>query len=83
MSAIRSLHVEHGYGDPTEQALRVKLAIRAIEIDQPRPIQKLTITLLILQRIYPVISLDSYDEFMIWSAMCLAHFACLRAGEFT
>jgi hypothetical protein len=83
MSAIRSLHVEHGYGNPTEQALRVKLAIRAIEIDQPRPIQKLTITLLILQRIYPVISLDSYDEFMIWSAMCLDHFACLLTGEFT
>ena len=40
MSAIRSLHVEHGYGDPTEHALRVKLAIRAIEIDPPPPNSK-------------------------------------------
>ena len=83
MSAIRSLHIQDGHNDYVTNTDRVKLAIRAIEIPQPPPVQKLPITLDLLQKMYLIIDHLDYNSSMIWTAMCTAHFGCLRAGEFT
>jgi hypothetical protein len=83
LSAIRSLHIESGFDDPTSHAERVKMAIRSIERQQPPPVQKLPMTLTILQKLHQVMDQNTYNTLMIWSAMCLAHFGCLRTGEFT
>ena len=85
MSSVRSLHIEAGFDNPLENSHRIRLAIRAIEINQPPPCQKLPITLAILQQVHLSIqdSLSEYNTLMIWTAMCLGHFGCLRSGEFT
>jgi len=82
MSSIRSLHVQNGFVEGVTNTDRVKLAIRAIEINQAPPVQKLPITLTILQKVHVIIDHSNYSSILIWCAMCVAHFACLRTGEF-
>ena len=61
MSAIRSLHIQDGHNDYVTNTDRVKLAIRAIEIPQPPPVQKLPITLDLLQKMYLIIDHLDYN----------------------
>lgn len=81
LSAVRSLHVLNGLPDPLPAFLRVKLAVRAIGTLSDPPKQKLPLTFSILQRISTTLS-ASYNHAMLWSALLLGYFGCLRASEF-
>ena len=85
LASVRMFHIESGYDYPLEHNVRIKLALRAVEIGQPPPKQKLPITLTIMYKMYYLLQtqLSRYNVRLIWTAMCLAHFGCLRAGEFT
>jgi hypothetical protein len=79
------LHITKGYGYHLTNNDRIQLAVRAIEIGQAPPKQKLPITLPILERLYNCVYPDllSYNVLLTWTAMTLGHFGCLRSGEFT
>ena len=81
ISAVRSLHIEEGYGNPLEGCFRLQRALRALDITSDGPHKKLPITLDILQAWYPLVPI-SYDGAVIWAAMTMAFFGCLRASEF-
>ena len=84
LAAVRALHVDSGYGNPLEKALRVTKVLHALDINSPPPNQKLPITKDIMIGIYKRIPiLHDYNAAVIWAAMTLAYFGCLRAGEMT
>lgn len=80
LSAVRSLHVEEGYGNPLHDYLRVKQALRAIDVLSDKPRKKLPITLDIMTSLYSLLD-NSIESKMLWSAFTLAFFGCLRASE--
>ena len=81
-SAIRSYSIMNGHGSPLDQFLKLKMALRSLEIKGKPPNRKLPITLEILEKIQLQIS-DTYDHTMLWGVITLAHFGLLRAAEFT
>ena len=85
MSAVRFMAIENHFNYQVFDSPRIKMAIRSVEIGQLPPKQKLPITLNILQRFYEVMSVkfSDYTCLLMWTSMCVAHFACLRSGEFT
>ena len=83
LAAVRNLHVTEGYGNPLEGCLRVKQAVRALEINGEAPKQKMAITLDIMSKIHGLIQFQNFDQLLFWAAMTLAHFGCLRCAEFT
>ncbi len=82
LSAVRALHIDMGLSEPPHRSPRIKLALRGIERSGPPPVQKMPITFSILQRMHSLVG-HSYDEAMLWGAMTLAYFGCLRADEIT
>ena len=80
LSALRSLHIEEGYLYDFNKSARVKRALKALETKGPPPEQKLPITFDILQRMHKVIPRD-FDACVMWAAMTLAFFGCMRAAE--
>ena len=81
LSAVRSLHIEAGLGDPLEGCLRVGQALKAVQRGSTPPRRKLPITHTILQNIGSTLS-NTPDHCMLWSAFTLAYFGLLRAAEF-
>lgn len=82
LSAIKSLHVLQGYvNSPTENP-RVKLAVKGSILNSQPPSRKSPITYDIMVMISNILASD-FNSIMYWSAMTLAFFGCLRAGEFT
>jgi hypothetical protein len=82
LAAVRSLHIELGYDNPLSGCQRLTRAVKAISITSEAPKQKLPITLDILFKIEETMN-DNFDSNVLWAAMTLAHFGCLRAGELT
>ena len=82
ISAVRSLHVESGLGNPFENYLLMKQAIRALQINGDKPKQKLPITIDVLRDLYTVTN-SIPDGQMLWAVMTMAFYGCLRASEFT
>ena len=82
LSAIRSLHIFEGYDNPLQSKLRLKQALRAFQIQRGSNVQKLPITAEILEKMYPTV-LSGPEGHIIWAAMTLAFFGCLRCSEFT
>ena len=80
LSAVRSLHIEEGYGNPLEKTHRLSRALRALHITAEKPNQKLPITLDIMELLSTKVQ-RTYDGCVIWAAMTLAFFGCLRASE--
>lgn len=62
--------------------LRLKVALRSIDIKSEPPKRKLPITLDILKAVF-VRCDESYDDKLLKAAMSLAHYGLLRAAEFT
>ena len=83
LAAIRMLHITGGSTYRLENNPRIQLAVRAVEIGDSPPVQKLPITLQIMSKLYSFVKteLNNYNELLVWSAMCLAHFGCFRSGE--
>ena len=81
LAAVRSLHIEEGFGNPLEDYMRVQRAIKALEITSNPPVQKLPITAQIMKALHMTIP-ASYDSAVTWAGMTLGYFGCLRAAEF-
>lgn len=84
MSAVRALHIELGYPDPLNKALRLERVIRGIKRTQgSSKTERLPITCEIMRVIVSHLDLTSNDHVMFWAACCLAYFGFLRSAEFT
>ena len=77
LSAVQSLHIEMGYGNPLEGSLRLKLALKGIQFASDPPAQKLPITSDILLKMIEL----SYEDRLLRAAMILAYFGLFRAAE--
>ena len=75
------MSVLQGFGRPSRFE-RLALAIRSIEIHSQAPRRKLPVTYEMLFKVRSKLS-NSYDDTLMWAVMTLAHFALLRASEFT
>jgi len=82
MSAIKSLHIMNGYDCTALSSPRIHLALKGISDNDPPPCSKEPITFDMMKAILPLLPGD-YDTLVVWSAMTLAFFGCLRAGEIT
>ena len=82
LSAIRSMFVIKGLKNPLHNCLRLQMAVRAVQRSSRLPKCKLPITIHILKQLYPYVGPD-YSDRLVWTSMLLAHFALLRASEFT
>ena len=80
--AVRRLNIVEGHGNPLQDCMRVRQALRALEIQADPPHRKLPITLEIMQKIHALISSSPQDKCM-WAAMTVAFFGCFRASELT
>lgn len=84
LSAIRALHIAHGYPNPLDDTLQLRQTVRGINrLHGITAKQKLAITIELLGNMKQFISLSSHDDYVKWSAMVTAHFFLLRCGEFT
>ena len=84
LSAIRTLHIAHGYPNPLNDTLQLRQTVRGINrLHGITAKQKLAITVELLGDMKQFISLSSHDDYVKWSAMVTAHFCLLRCGEFT
>ena len=84
LSAIRALHIAHGYPNPLDDTLQLRQTVRGINrLHGITAKQKLAITIELLGDMKQFISLSSHDDYVKWSAMVTAHFFLLRCSEFT
>ena len=76
------MHITEGLQNPTDR-LKIKLALKAIEMHSGAVQKTVTITCDILQQFHDKIGeCVNSDKAMLWAAMTLAHFGCMRTAEF-
>ena len=82
LAAIRSLHIMQGHANPLDGDLMVKQALPAFQIERNIVQQKLPITFSILSKIQIMLNTQPHSH-IVWAAMTLAFFGCLRSAELT
>ncbi len=86
LAAVRSLHIDFGFPDPTHEAHRLRRVLRGIQrCGGSSRLPRLPVTSEIMRAIFRSLSLTplSHDSLMFWSACCVAYFGFLRVSEFT
>lgn len=84
LSGVRSLHLEHGLAKPLSNCLRLERVLRGIKRTQGGSTrQRLPVTFEILERFYPLLDLNRYEDTLFWAACCTAFYVFLRSGEIT
>ena len=84
LSAVRSLHLMHGFSDPLLGFCRISMALKGAKRVNSRPgVSKLPITPAILVLIQDRLDFANHDDKMFWAACCTALFGFLRSAEFT
>ena len=75
LSAVRSLHIDHGLPDPLVNYLRLQRLLRGIkQVQVPVSPRHLLITVDPLQVIQCCPDLSTRDHLMLWAACCLGFF---------
>ena len=78
LSAVRSLHIDHGLSDPFVNCLRLQRLLRGIKrVQGPVSLWCLTITLDHLWAIQHGLDFSRRDLVMLWAACCLGFFGFL------
>ena len=86
LSALRLLHIEHGFPDPTADTL-LQYVVKGIKRSQSSPTaNRLPITTQMLRDLKTALhrarALAVHDKRMLWAAFCTAFYGLLRASEF-
>ena len=75
LSAVCSLHIDHGLPDPLVNCLRLQRLLRGIKrVQDPVSPRCLPITVDLLQAIQHCLDLSTRDHLMLWAACCLGIF---------
>ena len=78
LSAVRSLHIDHGFSDPFVNCLRLHRLLRGIKwVQGPLSPQHLPMTLDHLPAIQHGLDFSRRDLVMLWAACCLGFFGFL------
>lgn len=90
LAGIRMLHLQHGFADPIQSALRLPLVLRGIRRCQDNNHSRsprLPITAPLMRCLKSSLrwrsTLSRRDKLMIWAAFTSAFFGFLRVSEFT
>lgn len=84
LSAVRSLHLLHGFTDPMADCQRLHHVLRGIKrVQGPVSYKRLPITDDLMHIIFGSLTVNNPDHEMFWAACTLAYFGFLRAAEFT
>ena len=81
LSAVRSLHIDHGLPDPLVNCLHLQRLLRGIKwVQGPASPRRLTITVDLLQVIQRCLDLSTRDHLMLGAACCLGIFLVFFAS---
>jgi len=80
LAALRALHTCNYLPPPPANTPRIKLTLKALELQASAPNKKAPITIQQLCSIMSVLPND-FDTLAIWSVITMAFFGCFRAGE--
>lgn len=80
LAAIRALHTCNYLPIPTPNTPRIKLVLRALELQGTAPNKKSPLTISHMLAIRSVLASD-LDSLAYWAIINLAFFGCFRAGE--
>ena len=80
LAALRALHSCNYLPTPISNTPRIKLALKALELQASAPNKKSPITISQLCSIMAILPND-FDTWAVWSVITLAFFGCFRAGE--
>ena len=82
LSAVRTLHLEHGLSDPTSETVNLGRLMRGIKrVHGNTTDSRLPITPSLLRSFRSFLNLSYLDHLTLWAAILLAFFAFLRSGE--